>query len=207
MGRAPSARERLPGSDLPLTFDANGNLATQGGSTYAFDAENRLKTRSVSGGTVTHLYDGVGTQVKRTNANGSWTVYVEGIFEKDSTAAVRKYYQAYGRPIAMRDGTRQAPSHGCCRTTSAARLRGSTRAAQRRGRRSTGRSARRAAAAGRPSPTGSTPASARSPATPRWAYTTTTRASIRRRWGGLPALIQSEACPTILKLGTATHTS
>jgi len=88
---------------LSLTYDANGNLATQGGTTYTFDAENRLKTRTVTGGTVTYLYDGNGATVKRTNADGTSTVYVEGIYEKDSSNTVRKYYQAYGRPVAMRD--------------------------------------------------------------------------------------------------------
>jgi len=88
---------------LTLAYDANGNLATQGSTTYTFDAENRLKQRGVSGGTVTYLYDGNGATVKRTNADGTWTVYVEGIFEKTNANVVRSYYHAYGRPVAMRD--------------------------------------------------------------------------------------------------------
>jgi RHS repeat-associated protein len=52
----------------------------------------------------TYTYDGNGTQLKRTLDDGSWTVYVGGVFEKTNTGAVRKYYQAFGRTIAVRDG-------------------------------------------------------------------------------------------------------
>jgi RHS repeat-associated protein len=55
----------------------------------------------------TYTYDGNGTQTKRQldqDGATSWTVYVGGVFEKTNTGAVRKYYQAFGRTIAMRDG-------------------------------------------------------------------------------------------------------
>jgi RHS repeat-associated protein len=93
---------------LSLSYDANGNLTTQGASAYGYDAENRLKTRSASGGTVSYTYDGNGTMVKRTNADGTWTVYIGGVYEKSFTAGgavtgSRKYYGALGRTIAVRD--------------------------------------------------------------------------------------------------------
>ena len=49
-----------------------------------FDAENRLKTRDVTGGQDTYTYDAGGTLVKRVNADGSWTVYIGGVYEKNS---------------------------------------------------------------------------------------------------------------------------
>ncbi len=87
---------------LALTYDADGNLATQGSSAYTYDAENRLKTRTVSGGTVTYTYDANGTMVKRTNADGTWTVYVGGVYEKNSDGSTVKYYAALGKAVAMR---------------------------------------------------------------------------------------------------------
>jgi YD repeat-containing protein len=68
---------------LTLAYDADGNLQTQGAAAYTYDAENRLKTRGVAGGTVTYLYDASGTLVKRTNADGTYTEYVGGIYEKN----------------------------------------------------------------------------------------------------------------------------
>jgi RHS repeat-associated protein len=41
--------------------------------------------------------------VKRTMADGSWTVYIGGIYEKRSNETYVKYYSAFGRRIAMRD--------------------------------------------------------------------------------------------------------
>ena len=101
-----------PSPWMTLAYDGNGNILsqTQGTTTtnYTFDAENRLKTRSVSGGTVTNTYDGMGTLLKRTNADGTWTVYIGGIYEKTNAGVVTKYYSVYGRTIA----TRQIPTGG-----------------------------------------------------------------------------------------------
>jgi RHS repeat-associated protein len=95
---------------LTLTYDAAGNLASTSASssTYTFDAENRLKTRTVSGGTVSYTYDANGTLVKRTNADNTWTVYVGGVFEKNSDGNTVKYYGASGKVVAMR----KTPSGG-----------------------------------------------------------------------------------------------
>jgi len=90
-----------------FAYDANGNMTAQGTSVYTFDAENRLKTRSVSGGTVSYTYDGNGTLLKKTNADGSWTAYIGDGYEKRSDGTVTKYYQLFGRIIALR--TNQNP--------------------------------------------------------------------------------------------------
>jgi uncharacterized protein RhaS with RHS repeats len=54
---------------------------------------------------VEYTYDGQGALVKRTMADGSWTVYIGGIYEKHSDGTYVKYYSALGRRIAMRDNT------------------------------------------------------------------------------------------------------
>jgi RHS repeat-associated protein len=51
---------------LTLTYDANGNLSTQGASNYAFDAENRLRVRDDANGGYSYDYDGNGALIKRT---------------------------------------------------------------------------------------------------------------------------------------------
>jgi RHS repeat-associated protein len=44
-----------------------------------------------------------GALVKRTRGDGSWTVYIGGIYEKRFNGTYVKYYSALGRRIAMRD--------------------------------------------------------------------------------------------------------
>jgi RHS repeat-associated protein len=51
-----------------------------------------------------YTYNAGGTPLKRTLDGGSWTVYIAGVFEKTNTGAVRKYYAAAGKTIAVRDG-------------------------------------------------------------------------------------------------------
>jgi hypothetical protein len=57
-------------STLTLGYDANGNLATQGSSTYGFDAENRL---TVLGGPTSYTYDGHGNACSRDSASNRAT--------------------------------------------------------------------------------------------------------------------------------------
>ena len=116
---------------LALRYDANGNLCAQaattpatcnqsGASKYAFDAENRLKTRDVTGGGQdTYTYDAHGTLVKRANADGTSTVYIGGIYEATYDAGgaltgTTKYYQAFGRTIAMRSSSVAACASAPC---------------------------------------------------------------------------------------------
>jgi RHS repeat-associated protein len=66
-----------------------------------------------SGGTghlvAQYTYDGQGALVKRTMAEeGTWTVYIGGIYEESSDGqevTYVKYYSAFGRRIAMRSGS------------------------------------------------------------------------------------------------------
>ncbi len=98
---------------LALTYDANGNLATQGTATYTYDAENRLTARSVTApvaGTETSTYDAGGALLRRTEPDGSYTVYIGGVYEATYSAAgvltgVVKYYQAFGRAVCVRRAT------------------------------------------------------------------------------------------------------
>jgi hypothetical protein len=50
-----------------------------------------------------YTHDGHGALVKRTMADGSWTVYIGGIYEEHQDETYVKYYSAFGRRIAMRD--------------------------------------------------------------------------------------------------------
>jgi RHS repeat-associated protein len=62
-----------------------------------------LASRSISGGAETYAYGASGTMVKRTKtSDSSWTVYVGGVYEKNSDGSVVKYYSALGKTIAMR---------------------------------------------------------------------------------------------------------
>ena len=58
---------------LGFTYDANGNLAAQGGAAYTFDAENRMTTRTSTAGTVSYTYDGQGTLLKRATVGAPQT--------------------------------------------------------------------------------------------------------------------------------------
>ncbi len=62
---------------------------------------SRLKSRSVTGVTYTYTYAGDNTMLKRTNADGSWTVYTAGVY-KNSNGSVVKYYSALGKTTTMR---------------------------------------------------------------------------------------------------------
>lgn len=47
------------------SYDANGNLIAKPGATFAYDAENRLKTANVNGVVTNYFYDGLGRRVKK----------------------------------------------------------------------------------------------------------------------------------------------
>lgn len=101
------------GTGENYTYDANGNMdcRSEGGVTYkqTYDVENRLTTVSkMSGGcagtileTTSFVYDGDGNLVKKTDPNGSKTLYVGGVYEVDKSSggavtATRNYYPAAG---------------------------------------------------------------------------------------------------------------
>jgi RHS repeat-associated protein len=73
----PHAVSSTTGSQsLALTYDANGNLSTQGAAIYAFDAENRLKTRDDASSGYSYTYDGNGALAKRTVLGSAQTATV-----------------------------------------------------------------------------------------------------------------------------------
>jgi len=64
------------------TYDANGTMTTrvEGGRTYTqvFDAENRLVSVSVDGGTTQFVYNGDGAMVKKIHPDGNYVVNISG---------------------------------------------------------------------------------------------------------------------------------
>jgi RHS repeat-associated protein len=57
------------------SYDLNGNTLTTGGKTFTYDAENHLTGMSVSGTTVSIVYDAFGNRVSKT-VNGVTTKYL-----------------------------------------------------------------------------------------------------------------------------------
>jgi RHS repeat-associated protein len=74
------------------------------GFSYTFDAENRIKTRTLyQAGSDKYTYDGTGTMLKSENTfSGTWTHYVGGVYEETNTGAVTKYYKWMGETLAVR---------------------------------------------------------------------------------------------------------
>jgi YD repeat-containing protein len=67
-------RNRLLGS--PYTYDAAGNLLTDGNHTYTYDAENRIAT--VDGGTTaSYVYNADGSRVEK--LTGNWLDYIHDL--------------------------------------------------------------------------------------------------------------------------------
>ena len=114
----PGATCASPSPWLTLSYDANGNLASDTNTTYTYNAENRLQTRGVSGGNESYIYDAQGTMVRRTNPDGTYTDYVGGVYEasraaNDTLTDTTRYYQAFGRNIAMRTSSAPCSSGSC----------------------------------------------------------------------------------------------
>jgi len=62
-------------AESPLTYDADGNLTQDGTWTYGYDGENRLKSMTKSGQSLTFLYDYAGRRASKT-VSGTTTVYL-----------------------------------------------------------------------------------------------------------------------------------
>jgi YD repeat-containing protein len=58
-----------------MTWDANGNLATISGATYAHDPENRLVTATSSGTATNYTYDPQGRRIAKSSTS-STTVFL-----------------------------------------------------------------------------------------------------------------------------------
>ncbi len=86
-------------SSAVLTYDNEGQLLTQGGTTYNYDYARRL----ISQGTSSYIYDGVGNRIQATR-NGVITKYIYDatgnlLAEANSSNQITKYY-IYGHGLA-----------------------------------------------------------------------------------------------------------
>ncbi len=99
------------GTPAAMTYDQNGNLTGDGSNSFTYDAENRLKTAAMGGGTnASYTYDPMGRRAGK-DVDGVTTDYLyDGthvIAELDGSGAVlRRYVHGPGtdRPIAMVEG-------------------------------------------------------------------------------------------------------
>jgi len=92
------------GIPVGFSYDNNGNAINLTGSTYSYDAENRMTARA-SG--YTYTYDGGGGLRKRAKTDNSRVSYVGGIYERHQNGSgtvlwTYKYYSFGGQTVAMR---------------------------------------------------------------------------------------------------------
>lgn len=99
-GAGPHQARSVGGS--AYSYDANGNLTSGGGRSYSWDGFNRPSTVTSGGVTESYTYNADDARVKKVRG-GMSTYYLEGIWEEDSTGAVRKYYTLAGQAVAMRE--------------------------------------------------------------------------------------------------------
>ncbi|MFN9780433.1 MAG: RHS repeat domain-containing protein [Alphaproteobacteria bacterium] len=92
---------------VTLTHDANGNLTGEGTWTFAYDAENRLRTANRAGTAATYLYDPLGRRQAKV-VNGVTTSFLSDGSEEvaeytGAGALLRRYIPGPGtdQPIAM----------------------------------------------------------------------------------------------------------
>ena len=77
------------------TYDANGNLITDGTNTYIYDAENRLVSATTAGVTATLTYDPMGRLWQLVKASADTRFLSDGdelVGEYDSTGALSRRY-------------------------------------------------------------------------------------------------------------------
>lgn len=96
-------------------YDANGNMTGEYDNAlnpvheFAYNAEGLTSSRTSTGqspATVSYEYDAQGTLARKIPSGESGTVYIGGVYEKNTqTAEVVKYYLALGASIAMRRGS------------------------------------------------------------------------------------------------------
>ncbi len=92
---------------VTLTHDANGNLTGEGTWTFAYDAENRLRTANRVGTAATYLYDPLGRRQAKV-VNGVTTSFLSDGSEEvaeytGAGALLRRYIPGPGtdQPVAM----------------------------------------------------------------------------------------------------------
>lgn len=86
-------------------YDANGNMTTRGSQTLTWDVENRVVGVTGGGVTMSAVYDGDGSRVKKTEG-GATVLYINQYYEKNlTTGVVTTHYYLGGREVAYRKGT------------------------------------------------------------------------------------------------------
>jgi RHS repeat-associated protein len=93
------------------SYDANGNLQTGGGRSYAWNADNQPSSITGSDNVQEdYAYDADGTRVSRTRGNVT-TIYLGGLVEQEGTTT-RTHYVFGGQVIAQREGSTVIYLHG-----------------------------------------------------------------------------------------------
>lgn len=85
-----------------MTYDADGNMITENSDTFTYNGDNQLVSPSSGGATIAYTYDGKGTLAKKSASDGTWTVYIGGVYEKHQDGSYVTYYIGLGRRMAMR---------------------------------------------------------------------------------------------------------
>ena len=108
---APATNRLTDVNGVPYSYDAAGNLTSDGVISYTYDAANRMKTSN--GGQSLYYYDGDGHRVRRDFPGTSPLFYVWSsvlgnvAMEVRPQTVVRAYVYAGGSPVALQnwDGT------------------------------------------------------------------------------------------------------
>jgi RHS repeat-associated protein len=67
-----------PGSVINYSYDAAGNIKTDGKAAYSFAANGRMRSVTGAGGTTTYLYNALGQRVMKSGADTIYFVYDNG---------------------------------------------------------------------------------------------------------------------------------
>jgi hypothetical protein len=81
-------------------YDANGNLLTGGGRSYIWTVDNLPLSVSQTSGSESYTYDADGERIKKV-AGSTTTVYLEGLWEEDSSGTQKAYYAFNGQTAVM----------------------------------------------------------------------------------------------------------
>ncbi|MER8734496.1 hypothetical protein NKH28_32780 [Mesorhizobium sp. M1227] len=93
-----------------LTYDANGNMVSDGTRTLAWDEANRLKTVTQAANTVSLFYGPDGARAKKTSSFAS-TLYPDASVEIDPATPGAEIYTRYPHPDIKMTGTTKAFLH------------------------------------------------------------------------------------------------
>jgi YD repeat-containing protein len=83
-------------------YDAAGNMVSGGGRTISWNQEQMPLSVTAGGVTESYSYNGDSQRVTITRS-GVTTIFVEGLYEEESTGKVRTYYTLNGHTVAVRE--------------------------------------------------------------------------------------------------------